>query len=111
MRSKAYRRLYWPGTARFRGPPPRRASARRSRRDRLSRTFRIVTLPGDGIGVEVTVEAVRVLRAVEEVFPRWRFQVEEHPAGAQCYLERGIDMPAETWAACERAEAIFLGAM
>src|SRR2546425_8232895 len=54
---------------------------------------------------------MRVLRAVEEVFPGFGFLVEEHPAGAQCYLERGIDMPAETWAACEGADAIFLGAM
>ncbi len=31
---------------------------------------RIAVIPGDGIGVDVTAEAVKVLRAVGEVFGR-----------------------------------------
>ena len=77
----------------------------------MSRQFHIVTLPGDGIGLEVTAEAVKVLHAVDRRLADVRFHVEEHPAGAQCHLDRGTEMPPETWAACRAADAIFLGAM
>lgn len=77
----------------------------------MSRTFHIAVLPGDGIGVEVTAEAVRVLRKVESTSPSVSFRFDECPAGAGCYLERGTDMPESTWDVCRRADAIFLGAM
>ncbi len=77
----------------------------------MSRTFLIAVLPGDGIGVEVTAEAVRVLRKVESMFASFGFRLEEHPAGARHYLEQGTDMPESTWDICRRADAIFLGAM
>ena len=36
--------------------------------------YRVAILPGDGVGPEVTSEAVKVLKAVEEVTgPRFRF--------------------------------------
>ena len=77
----------------------------------MTHTFEIVTLPGDGIGVDVTREAVNVLRAVEATTSGVAFRIAEHPGGAQCYLDRGADMPAETWTACRQADAIYLGAM
>jgi len=37
--------------------------------------YRIAVLPGDGIGPEVTTEAVKVLKAIEEITgPCFRFQ-------------------------------------
>jgi 3-isopropylmalate dehydrogenase len=77
----------------------------------MSRAFRIVVLPGDGIGKEVTAEAVKALQAVEKRFAAIRLELEERPAGAQCYVESGSDLPAETWRACRAADAIYLGAM
>lgn len=74
-------------------------------------TFLIAVLPGDGIGVEVTAEAMRVLRKVKSMFASFGFRLEEHPAGARHYLEQGTDMPESTWDICRRADAIFLGAM
>ncbi|MBI4607051.1 MAG: isocitrate/isopropylmalate dehydrogenase family protein [Planctomycetes bacterium] len=76
----------------------------------MTLALRIASVPGDGIGVDVTAEAVKVLRSVERRFPGLRFAVEEQAAGARCYLERGCDMPRETWDACRSADAILLGA-
>jgi hypothetical protein len=61
--------------------------------------------------VEVTAEAIKVLRAIERRWPGLSFAAEVLPAGARAFLEGGSDMPPETWAACRAADAIFLGAM
>jgi 3-isopropylmalate dehydrogenase len=74
-------------------------------------SFAIAVLPGDGIGVEVTAEAVRVLRAVERHTPGVRFHLREYAAGAGEYLRHGDPLPAETVDACRRADAVLLGAM
>ena len=69
----------------------------------MSPDIRIVVLPGDGIGPEVTAEAVKVLRAIEDSLSGMAFQFEEHAAGAQCYLDRGTDLPDATWDATWKA--------
>lgn len=74
------------------------------------RTYRLALLPGDGIGPEVTREAVRVLVAAAD---RFRFVVEtrEYPVGGAA-LDAGLDvLPAETLAACLDSDAVFLGAV
>ncbi len=72
-------------------------------------TYRIAVLPGDGIGPEVMKEALKVLRAVEKAYPALRFQCQEFPTGARCYLDRGSDLPAETMKACKESDAILFG--
>ncbi|MDR7532650.1 MAG: 3-isopropylmalate dehydrogenase [Armatimonadota bacterium] len=70
----------------------------------------IVLLPGDGIGPEVTAEAVKVLRAVAERFGhRWTFL--DAPFGSSALAAGGEPLPAETLEACRRANAILLGAV
>jgi len=70
----------------------------------------IVTLPGDGIGPEVIAEGVRVLRAVAA---RWghSFSFEEALMGGCAIDATGTPVPDETLAACERADAVLLGAV
>lgn len=75
------------------------------------RTFRIAVLPGDGIGAEVTAEAVRVLRAVEPRMTAVRFELSEYAVGAAEYLRNGDPLPASALEACRRADAVLLGAM
>jgi len=72
-------------------------------------TYRIAVLPGDGIGPEVMKEALKVIKAVEKAFPGLRFQCQEYPTGARCYLEKGSDLPAETMKACRESDAILFG--
>jgi 3-isopropylmalate dehydrogenase len=74
-------------------------------------TFHIAVLPGDGIGIDVTHEAVRVLRAVEKALGGFTLEMTTHESGANCYQRTGSDLPTETLDACRRADAVLLGAM
>ncbi len=73
-------------------------------------TFRIVCLPGDGIGPEVAREGIKVLRAVGEAFGH-RFECVELPIGGTAIDRTGSPLPAETLAACRDADAVLLGAI
>ncbi|MDA7979996.1 MAG: 3-isopropylmalate dehydrogenase [Pirellulales bacterium] len=70
----------------------------------------IVLLPGDGIGPEVTREAVRVLRAVASLFGH-EFRFQEAAIGGAAVDKHGEPLPAETLETCQGADAIFLGAV
>jgi 3-isopropylmalate dehydrogenase len=71
---------------------------------------RIAVIPGDGIGKEVTAEAVKVLRAVGERFGR-QFEIEQLPWSADYYLESGITMPPNGYDLLRQFDAIFIGAL
>jgi 3-isopropylmalate dehydrogenase len=73
--------------------------------------MRIAVIPGDGIGVETTAEAVKVLRAVEAVFGT-RFDLEMLPWGADHYLQTGVTIPSNGYAMLRNQfDAIFIGAL
>src|SRR5450432_3641344 len=59
--------------------------------------MRIAIIPGDGIGVDTTAEAVKVIRAVGEVFGR-SFDLEMLPWSADYFLQTGITIPAGGYA-------------
>ncbi len=67
---------------------------------------RIACLPGDGIGPEVTTEALRVLDALPI-----DVTVLELPFGGAAIDAVGNPLPAETLAACREADAVLLGAV
>lgn len=75
------------------------------------KTLLITVLPGDGIGNEVTGEAVRVLKAIEPSIDGVSFKFEEHAVGAAEYLRSGSPLPEAACDACSRSDAILLGAM
>jgi len=70
----------------------------------------IAVLPGDGIGTEVTVEAVRALEAVAARHGH-DFQFETALIGGAAIDAVGDPLPAATLALCKRADAILLGAV
>jgi 3-isopropylmalate dehydrogenase len=73
--------------------------------------MRIAVIPGDGIGVETTAEAVKAMRAVGEVFGR-QFDLEMLPWGADYFLQTGITIPADGYAMLrDQFDAIFIGAL
>lgn len=74
-------------------------------------TFNIAVLPGDGIGVDVVAEAVKVLQALEPKLDGVKFAFHEYSVGASEYLKRGDPLPAEAFEACRKADAVLLGAM
>jgi 3-isopropylmalate dehydrogenase len=71
---------------------------------------RIVTLPGDGIGPEVVNEGVKVLRVVGQRYSH-RFVFEEALIGGCAIEATGVPLPQGTLEACERADAVLLGAV
>jgi 3-isopropylmalate dehydrogenase len=72
--------------------------------------YTIAVLPGDGIGPEVTAEAVRVLRAVGDLFG-YRIAPAEYPIGSAAVGEAGTPFPERTRAAVVEADAVYLGAV
>ncbi len=74
------------------------------------KSYEIAVLPGDGIGVEVTMVALDVLKALGPKIDR-NFNTVIHPAGAQHYLDSGDALPEKTLDACKKADAILFGAM
>lgn len=72
--------------------------------------FTLALLPGDGIGPEVTAEAVRVLGAVGELFG-YRIDTAEYAVGAAGVAEAGVALPPRTRAAVVDADAVLLGAV
>ena len=73
--------------------------------------FRIAVLPGDGIGPDVTAEALKTLRAVQTAIPEIRFDFEELSVGAGEYLKSGNPLPEPTLERMRSHDAILLGAM
>ncbi|HVL58228.1 MAG TPA: 3-isopropylmalate dehydrogenase [Burkholderiaceae bacterium] len=66
----------------------------------------IAVLAGDGIGPEITAQAVRVVRALG-----LDLQLHDAPVGGAAVDATGDPLPAQTLAACERADAILFGAV
>jgi 3-isopropylmalate dehydrogenase len=72
--------------------------------------MKIAIIPGDGIGKEVTAEAVKALRAIGERFGR-QFDLEHLPWSADYYLETGITIPAGGYDTLRQFDAILIGAL
>lgn len=73
-------------------------------------SYRIVALPGDGIGPEVLGSALRVLDSVRQLY-KIDFEVEEIPCGGHYYAEHDTEWPDGSFEKCETADAILLGAV
>jgi 3-isopropylmalate dehydrogenase len=71
---------------------------------------RITILPGDGIGPEVTTEAVRVLQTIAAI-QNHRFEFEEHAIGGVAIKSFGSPLPRTTLDAALASDAVLLGAV
>jgi 3-isopropylmalate dehydrogenase len=72
--------------------------------------LKIALLPGDGIGPEVTDEAVRILKNVSEHSGR-PFTFSTHRIGGAAIDADGAGLPESTLEACLSANAVLLGAV
>ena len=68
--------------------------------------MKIAVLPGDGIGVEIVAEAVKVLRALD-----LKFEMETAPVGGAAYEQAGHPLPESTLNLAKQADAILFGAV
>ena len=71
---------------------------------------KIIILPGDGIGLEITQWGQRVLEHIGETFGH-QFVFEQHLIGHAAIEATGNPLPQETIDACATANAVLLGAV
>jgi 3-isopropylmalate dehydrogenase len=69
--------------------------------------MKVAVLPGDGIGKEVTAQAVRVL---QEIYPK-KMELTEAPIGAAGVQAAGVPLPPATLELARKSDAILFGAV
>ena len=77
----------------------------------MSQTFQLAVIPGDGIGPEVTAEAVKVLEQVAGVRAGVKFEPTRYDLGAERYLATGEVLPDSVLEEIRQHDAILLGAV
>ncbi len=71
--------------------------------------MKITVLPGDGIGIEIMAQAMRVLNVLKaEGMP---LEFTEAPIGGAAYDLHGHPYPEQTQKVCHEADAVLLGAV
>ena len=72
--------------------------------------FSVTVLPGDGVGPEVTSEAVKVLQAIGRKSGH-TFKLHYGLIGGSAIDEQGVALSAETLKMCKSGDAVLLGAV
>jgi 3-isopropylmalate dehydrogenase len=70
----------------------------------------LTILPGDGIGPEVTEEAVKVLQAIADLFGH-QLQLQKKNIGGAALSAANDPLPSDTIKACLSSSAVLLGAV
>ncbi|MFO7817251.1 MAG: 3-isopropylmalate dehydrogenase [Thermodesulfobacteriota bacterium] len=73
-------------------------------------SYKLTILPGDGIGPEITIQAVRVLDRIAEL-SGLVFEKEEALIGGAAVDKTGGPLPPETIEKCRLSDAVLLGAV
>jgi 3-isopropylmalate dehydrogenase len=68
--------------------------------------MKIAVLPGDGIGVEIVAEALKVLKALG-----LKFEMEQADVGGTAYDKHGHPLPEATLKLAQQADAVLFGAV
>jgi 3-isopropylmalate dehydrogenase len=74
-------------------------------------SYRVVLLPGDGIGPEVMDATVQVMDHVVQKLPELHVQFSSHEAGANLYRQTGQALPDHVLEDCLAADAVLLAAI
>lgn len=72
--------------------------------------YKIVTLPGDGIGPDIVREAVKVMQKIGKVYGH-NFKITEKRMGGIAIDKDGSSLPQDTIDACLASDAVLLGAV
>jgi 3-isopropylmalate dehydrogenase len=73
-------------------------------------SYKIAVLKGDGIGPEVTEQALLLLHAITQRYGQ-RFEMEEALIGGSAIDQKGEPLPQETIDLCKQSDAVLLGAV
>jgi len=72
--------------------------------------FNLTVLPGDGVGPEVTAEAVKVLNTVGKKFGH-SFNLNDRLIGGAAIDAEGVAVSRDTLKICKKSDAVLLGAV
>ncbi|MCI9458428.1 MAG: 3-isopropylmalate dehydrogenase [Oscillospiraceae bacterium] len=87
-----------------------RRSGNFEERKNVGKQWKICVLPGDGIGPEVTRQAVKVYQTVADYY-RIPAELDEALIGGAALEKEGMPLPMSTLNRCRAADAILLGAV
>jgi tartrate dehydrogenase/decarboxylase/D-malate dehydrogenase len=73
------------------------------------KTYRIATIPGDGIGKEVVPEGQKVLEAIAQQDKTIKFEFQDFDWGGDYYRKHGVMMPEDGLDALRDKDAILFG--
>ena len=73
------------------------------------KTYRIATIPGDGIGKEVVPAGQEVMQALAKACGQFTFEFENFDWGGDYYRQHGVMMPADGLNALRDKDAILFG--
>jgi tartrate dehydrogenase/decarboxylase/D-malate dehydrogenase len=73
------------------------------------KSYRIATIPGDGIGKEVIPAGQQILESLSHAHSSIRFDFENFDWGGDYYRRHGVMMPEDGLAALRRFDAILFG--
>lgn len=73
--------------------------------------YKVAVLPGDGIGPDVTKEAIKVLEALKQADATFEIDFEQFEWGSEYYLAHGHIMPKDGLEQLKDFDAILFGAV
>ncbi|KAB8337287.1 hypothetical protein FH972_021588 [Carpinus fangiana] len=76
-----------------------------------TRLFKVASIPGDGIGTEITAAAVQVLTQLAKAYGTFEFVFTEFDWSSKNYETRGWYMPDDGIQQLQRFDAIYFGAV
>ncbi|MEH0740444.1 tartrate dehydrogenase [Vibrio cholerae] len=74
-------------------------------------TYKIATIPADGIGMEVISAGVQVLKSLANRFPELKFEFKHFDWGSDYYRQHGEMMPKDGLDTLKGFDAIYFGAV
>ncbi len=72
--------------------------------------YKIAVIGGDGIGPEVTKEALKILKKASELYG-FEYETTDYPFGSEHYLKTGELVPESIYSEYKEHDAIYLGAI
>jgi len=73
--------------------------------------YHIASIPGDGVGKEISPQGVKILEVLGNLSQSFRIDWEEFPWSSEYYLSKGEMMPADGLKILQEFDAIFFGAV
>lgn len=75
------------------------------------KVYKIATIPGDGIGIEITEAAVQVLKKLADISEKFKFEFEEFDWSSKRYKGKGHYIPPDGVEQLKKFNAIYFGAV